>query len=322
MFFVKLQISQKGCIDKVMLKHLLTGSKKFGGQYHWLMSAAFMLPVAAATHAGNVYTFKNKDGETLLTNVVDKKRNPSGDQFQEYTTRVKVTYYADTNVHSYNNWGGTEAAVYPSFSKNKNAYDTYISLAASNYKLEHGLIKAIMHTESGFNPNARSPVGAQGLMQLMPATARRFAVSNAYDPQQNIDGAAKYLSWLLKRFNYNTELALAAYNAGEGNVDKYRGIPPFRETQDYVRRVMSRYRNLYSGGVASSTAPVNNIATPAYTASSYKSNTNNHSYSVNGATASIQVSNISNSNPDAMLSSSDPKTYVTENAYTSSQINH
>jgi Soluble lytic murein transglycosylase and related regulatory proteins (some contain LysM/invasin domains) len=138
----------------------------------------------------------------------------------------------------------------PSYSRNKNAFDNIIKQAAAQHGVSEGLIKAVMHTESGFNTNARSPVGAQGLMQLMPATARRFNVSNAYDPHQNIMAGARYLSWLLKRFNGNTSLALAGYNAGEGNVAKYGGIPPFRETQDYVRRVTSRYSNLYAGSLS------------------------------------------------------------------------
>lgn len=140
-------------------------------------------------------------------------------------SKVKVTYYPDSNIHSYSNWGTSEASVLPSYSKNKNAFDHIIKQAAQQHGVSEGLIKAVMHTESGFNVNAHSPVGAQGLMQLMPATARRFNVSNAYDPQQNIFAGAKYLSWLLKRFNGNTQMALAAYNAGEGNVDKYGGIP-------------------------------------------------------------------------------------------------
>ncbi len=211
-------------------------------------------------HAGNLYVYKNNNGDTLLTNVVNDKG------FKEYNKQVKVTYYADTNVHSYKNWGGSESAVLPSYSKNKNLYDGIIAEAAHAHQLDSGLIKAVMHTESGFNPNARSPVGAQGLMQLMPATARRFAVNNAYDPAQNVLGAAKYLKFLLKRFNYNTELALAAYNAGEGNVDKYRGIPPFRETQDYVKRVMSRYKNLYAGSMSAATSvmPVSSAANPTH----------------------------------------------------------
>ncbi|QNX50329.1 lytic transglycosylase domain-containing protein [Acinetobacter seifertii] len=199
-----------------------------------------------------MYVYQDKNGSTLLTNRKS---------YDNSLKKVKVTYYPDSNIHSYTNWGASEASVLPSYSKNKNAFDHIINQAAQQHGVSEGLIKAVMHTESGFNVNAHSPVGAQGLMQLMPATARRFNVSNAYDPQQNIFAGAKYLGWLLKRFNGNTQMALAAYNAGEGNVDKYGGIPPFRETQDYVRRVTSRYQNLYSSGVSLSSFTNSNIST-------------------------------------------------------------
>jgi soluble lytic murein transglycosylase-like protein len=216
-----------------------------------LSSALLPACVALLMHnaqAANLYVFKDKDGNALLTNVVGKDQRPQGD-LSQYSTQVKVTWYANTNVHAYHNWGGGESSVLPSYSRNRNAYDDLITNAASSYGVEQGLVKAIMHTESGFNPSARSPVGAQGLMQLMPATARRFFVNDSYDPAQNINGGVKYLNFLLKRYNNNQELAIAAYNAGEGNVDKYHGIPPFRETQDYVKRVMSRLNNLYHGGI-------------------------------------------------------------------------
>ncbi|KJH61633.1 lytic transglycosylase domain-containing protein [Acinetobacter calcoaceticus] len=192
-----------------------------------------------STSAGQMYIYQDKNGSTLLTNRKS---------YDQSLKKVKVTYYPDSNIHSYTNWGASEASVLPSYNKNKNAFDHIIKQAAQQHGVSEGLIKAVMHTESGFNVNARSPVGAQGLMQLMPATARRFNVTNAFDAHQNIFAGAKYLSWLLKRFRGNTQMALAAYNAGEGNVDKYGGIPPFRETQDYVRRVTSRYQNLYSSG--------------------------------------------------------------------------
>ncbi|WP_198308320.1 lytic transglycosylase domain-containing protein [Acinetobacter sp. ACIN00229] len=192
-----------------------------------------------SSSAGQMYIYQDKNGSTLLTNRKS---------YDQSLKKVKVTYYPDSNIHSYTNWGTSEASVLPSYNKNKNAFDHIIKQAALQHGVSEGLIKAVMHTESGFNVNARSPVGAQGLMQLMPATARRFNVTNAFDAQQNIFAGAKYLSWLLKRFGGNTQMALAAYNAGEGNVDKYGGIPPFRETQDYVRRVTSRYQNLYSSG--------------------------------------------------------------------------
>ncbi|AOA57888.1 lytic transglycosylase domain-containing protein [Acinetobacter larvae] len=195
--------------------------------------------LAQYSHAEQIYSYRDQQGTTLLTN---QKHNEQG------LITIKVNYYPDSNVHHYNNWGKDEAAVLPKFAQGKNAYDDLIQQAAAQHNISAGLIKAVMHTESGFDVQARSPVGAQGLMQLMPATAKRFNVINAYDPKQNIFAGAQYLSWLLKRFNGQTELALAAYNAGEGNVKKYGGIPPFRETQDYVKRVSSRYNNLYADG--------------------------------------------------------------------------
>ena len=209
----------------------------------YILGTASIMPLATSTHAGEIYMYKDSNGSTLLTNRKSADRS---------LTKVKVTYYPDSNIHSYRNWGNSEASVLPSYSRNKNAFDHIIQQAAQQHGVSEGLIKAVMHTESGFNVNARSPVGAQGLMQLMPATARRFNVSNAYDPQENIMAGAKYLAWLLKRFNGNTSLALAGYNAGEGNVAKYGGVPPFRETQDYVRRVTSRYSNLYASGISAS----------------------------------------------------------------------
>lgn len=209
----------------------------------YILGTSSIMPLATTTHAGQIYMYKDSNGSTLLTNRKSADRS---------LTKVKVTYYPDSNIHSYRNWGNSEASVLPSYSRNKNAFDHIIQQAAQQHGVSEGLIKAVMHTESGFNVNARSPVGAQGLMQLMPATARRFNVSNAYDPHENIMAGAKYLAWLLKRFNGNTTLALAGYNAGEGNVAKYGGVPPFRETQDYVRRVTSRYSNLYANGVSAS----------------------------------------------------------------------
>lgn len=194
-------------------------------------------------HAGNMYVFKDSKGQVLLTNVVSNNR-PVGDNFSKFTQKVKVTYYPDTNVHTYNNWGSNEQAVPASGSKNRNAYDALIVASALRHGVDPALMKAMMHTESGFNPNARSPVGAQGLMQLMPATAKRFDVMNAWNPAENIEGAAKYIKYLKNRFS-NIQHVIAGYNAGEGNVSKYGGIPPFRETRDYVQRVLSRYNNLY-----------------------------------------------------------------------------
>lgn len=128
---------------------------------------------------------------------------------------------------------------------NTQAYSTEIAAAAREFGVEEAVVRAIIHAESAFNPTALSRAGAQGLMQLMPPTARRFGVSDSFDASQNIRGGVQYLSWLLRRFNGNLTLAAAGYNAGEGAVDRHGGVPPYKETQYYVQRVAQladRYR--------------------------------------------------------------------------------
>ncbi|WP_367104635.1 lytic transglycosylase domain-containing protein [uncultured Psychrobacter sp.] len=220
------------------------------------LTALTLSTLTITAQAGNMYIYKDQGGQVLLTNV-----NPSGN-FDKFTKKVKVTYYKDSKMYdggSSANYGNSSA----SKSGTRNAYDTYIRASAARHGVDPGLMKAMMHTESAFNPNARSPVGAQGLMQLMPATASRFKVSNPWNPADNIEGSAKYIAWLMRRFNNNIEYAIAGYNAGEGNVDKYGGIPPFKETRNYVKSVMSRYHSLYKNdaGLSDSTINASNSST-------------------------------------------------------------
>ena len=183
---------------------------------------------------GQVYSYVGKDGVRNYTSV--RPRGVSGTSIRTIKYSYMETCYACAAKPGVN-FGNVRL--------NTAAYQAEIAAAAREHGVDEAIVRAIIHAESAYNPMALSRVGAQGLMQLMPATARRFGVGDAFNPQQNIQGGVKYLAWLLKRFDGNLTLAAAGYNAGEGAVDKYKGVPPYSETQRYVQRVgvlAERYR--------------------------------------------------------------------------------
>jgi len=135
----------------------------------------------------------------------------------------------------------------PAMDLNRDGAEKLVREAAERHNVDPALIRAVIETESNWNAGAVSRKGAVGLMQLIPTTAQRFGVNDLFSPQQNVDAGVRYLKALLERYNGNLELALAAYNAGEGAVDRAHGIPRFRETRDYVQRVQSAYFRPGSG---------------------------------------------------------------------------
>lgn len=158
--------------------------------------------------------------------------------FERANVSVKPTAYAIRPTASRTMYAG---AGLDGFTTGDVKVDSYIVNSSVRHGMDPVLIYSIMHRESAFKKLAVSYKGASGLMQLMPATAARFGVRNIFDPAQNIEAGTRYMRWLLNRFNGDVGLALAGYNAGEGAVDKYRGVPPYRETQEYVKRISERY---------------------------------------------------------------------------------
>lgn len=184
---------------------------------------AMALPLSGAAQ---VYKWVDENGIVTFSNVAPPKD-------RDYQVLRFPCYASDPKCRSVS-WDKVPL--------NTRAYRREIQSAASFNALEESLIRAIIHAESAYQPDARSPKGAQGLMQLMPATAAELEIADPFDPAENIDGGARYLAQLLDEFNGDLDLAAAAYNAGPNAVYQHGGIPPYDETREYVRRVKILYR--------------------------------------------------------------------------------
>jgi len=223
--------------------------------------AAPMIPAsgqARVTHK-TLYRYTDANGLVHLEDELHKPKDVHAEVVDEHTQTCKdavhcqeVGWMAGIGNYSEANIIGPCYACralpgvnFGTLALNTTAYALEISAAARMYGVDEALVRAIIHAESDYNPNAVSYKGAQGLMQLMPGTAIRFGVQNPFAAADNINGGVQYLSFLSKRFNGDVRLIAAAYNAGEANVDRYGGVPPFAETQRYVERVgtlAERYR--------------------------------------------------------------------------------
>ena len=216
-----------------MIQNLLSSS----GQSSAMQRAVQMNNQINSINAQWTPVQKSSEGDVNVSNQVpfDKilqagAKAKFGDLITNPATRVNAKLYTDT-----------ASAVSKSDYSDKANIKDLISKVAKKHGVDEKLVNAVVKQESGFNPNAKSKVGALGLMQLMPATAKGLGVTNPLDPEQNVEGGVKYLKSMLNKYNGNIILALAAYNAGPNAVDKYDGVPPYPETQNYVKSILSNY---------------------------------------------------------------------------------
>lgn len=192
----------------------------------------FILSLASVC-LGDIYKYVDSEGVIHLTNVPTEHNVPYVLVMKE--KRVLFQVKEDTASQG---------------KRDISSYDDLIAKTSEKYRVDSALVKAIIKAESNFNHRAVSPVGARGLMQLMPATAATLQVQDSFHPENNIDGGVRYLRYLMNLFNGNLPLVLAAYNSGENTVLRYKNrIPPYQETQTYVRRVLD-YFSKYSSGTA------------------------------------------------------------------------
>ena len=213
------------------------------------MFAGLLLPSFHAT--AEMRRIVHPDGRVEYTNIAPSQKADVVSTYYKYRNANGVLSFSDAKprgvqyelvrfdcfackVDSTVNWETT-----PLFA---DRYRDAIDRIAAQHDIDAALVRAVIHAESAFNPQARSSAGAQGLMQLMPQTAAELGVGNPFDAEQNIDGGARYLAGLLQRYDQDVRLATAAYNAGPGAVQEYGGIPPYAETQAYVKRIAVLYR--------------------------------------------------------------------------------
>ena len=197
-------------------------------------------------------TFKNGGAMTMPLNRIERILD---DEVIEVEKVPEVEKMIEEGVFPKRSWH-YDAARGPMF---RSKYDRMIIDAAKKFDVDAALISAVIKQESDFNSREVSNKGARGLMQLMPSTAERFGVRNSFDAKANINGGVQYLRWLLDTFSGNADLAVAAYNAGEGNVWKYNGVPPFRETLHYINRIAQNIRKFYTAAGSVSGAAVASI---------------------------------------------------------------
>ena len=184
----------------------------------------FCLFFLTSPSLAGIYRYVDENGVIHFTNC------PRDPKFKLYIRESKDDVGDDSNPSSF------------SYIRDSNQFDSLIAEFSKKYQVDFALIKAMIRIESGFNPRAISRKGAKGLMQLMPETASRMNVANIFNPRENIEGGVRYFKYLLSLFNNDLRLSLAAYNAGENVVAELRTIPPYRETVDYVKKVLSYYQ--------------------------------------------------------------------------------
>lgn len=209
-----------------------TDSSAFSSMIDDLLQSELTNTTANAASMFNTYN-SNSPTDFLTSGAVNAS--------SEYLTNVLNGNQTSSTIEQYiKDYTGQEN--FEHVLAGANQYSDTISKAASTYNVPEKLIAAVMKQESNFNPHAVSTAGATGLMQLMPSTAKFLGLTDATNPEQNIMGGTKYLRQMLNQFDNDIEKALAAYNAGPGNVKKYNGIPPFNETTNYVKKVLNYFR--------------------------------------------------------------------------------